>query len=72
LAFNRAFGAKVQRLYHERLKKKAPSQNVKIPDTTVGIVTKLKEAMSKWIKYSKAEAEEDRKIFLQKKKTAMT
>jgi hypothetical protein len=40
-------------------------------DTTSGIVTKLKEAMSKWRKYSKSEAEEDRKTFLQKKATTI-
>jgi hypothetical protein len=45
-------------------------QNVKIPDTTANIVTKLKKAMSKWRKYSKAEKEEDRKKLLQKKATA--
>jgi hypothetical protein len=71
LACNRAYGAKVQRWYHARLRKKSLLQNVKIPDTTAGIVTKLKEAMSKWIKYSKAEAEEDRNTLLQKKATAI-
>jgi glutamate racemase len=67
LAYNRAYGAKVQIWYHARPWKKALLQNVKIPDTTAGIVTRLKEAMSKWRKYRKAEAEEDRKTFLQKK-----
>jgi hypothetical protein len=71
LACNREYGAKVQRCYHTRLRKKALLQNVKIPDTTPGIVTKLKEAMYKWRKYRKAEAEEDRKTFLQKKATAV-
>jgi hypothetical protein len=37
------------------------------PDTNPGIVAKLKEAMSQWRKYSKAEAAEDRNTFLQKK-----
>jgi hypothetical protein len=66
-----AYGAKVQRWYHTRLRKKALLQNVKITDTTAGIVTKLNEAMSKWKKYSKVEAEEDRKTFLQKKATSI-
>jgi hypothetical protein len=69
LTCNRAYGAKVQRQYHARLRKKALLQNVEITDTTVGIVTKLKEAMSKWRKYRKAEAEEDRNTLLQKKAT---
>jgi hypothetical protein len=47
------------------------AQNVIIPDTTAGTVTKLKEAMAKWRQYSKAEAEKDRKTFLQKKVTAI-
>jgi hypothetical protein len=72
LACNRAYGAKVQKRHHARLRNKALLQTVKIPVTTVGIVRKPKEAMSKWRKYSKAEAEEDRKIFLQKKSTAIT
>jgi hypothetical protein len=72
LACNRAYGSKVQRRYHSRLRKKALLQNVEIPDTNAGIVTKLKEAISKWRKYSNAEAEEDRKSFLQKKATAIT
>jgi hypothetical protein len=46
-------------------------QNVEIPDTNAGIVTKLNEAMSKWRKYNKAEAEDDRNTFLQKKATAI-
>jgi hypothetical protein len=71
LACNRAYGPKVQRWYHARLRKKSLIQNVEIPDTTAGIVTKLKEAMSKWSKYSKAEAEEARKTFLQKKETSI-
>jgi hypothetical protein len=45
--------------------------NVEIPDTNAGIVTKLKEAMSKWRKHRKAEAEEDRKTLLQKKATSI-
>jgi hypothetical protein len=72
LACNRAYGAKVQRRYHARLRKKALLQNVKITDATADKVTKLKEAMSKWRKYSKAEAEEDRKTLLQKKVTAIS
>jgi hypothetical protein len=59
LACNRAYGAKVQRRYHARLRKKALLQTVAIPDTNAGIVTKLKEAMSQWRKYSKAEAAKD-------------
>jgi hypothetical protein len=47
LAYNRAYGAKVQRRYYARLRKDALLQNVEIPDTTAGIVTKLKEEMSK-------------------------
>jgi hypothetical protein len=70
LACNRAYGAKFQRRYHARLRKKALLQNVAIPDTNAGIVTKLKQAMSQWRKYSKTEAAEDRKTFLQKKATA--
>jgi hypothetical protein len=46
-------------------------QTVEIPDTNAGIVSKLKEAMSKRRNYSKAEAEEERKTFLQKKATAI-
>jgi hypothetical protein len=46
-------------------------QNVEISDTNAGIVTKLKEAMSKWRKYRKVEAEEDRKTFMQNKATAI-
>jgi hypothetical protein len=46
-------------------------QNVAIHDTNAGKVTKLKQAMSQWSKYSKAEAAEDRKTFLQKKATAI-
>jgi hypothetical protein len=75
LAYNRAYGTKVQRWYHARLRKKALLKNVEIPDTSAGIVSKLKEDMSKWRKYSKAEAEaeaeEDIKIFLQKKATTI-
>jgi hypothetical protein len=69
LACNRAYGAKVQQRYHTRLITKAILQNVAIPDTNAGIVTKFKEAMSQWRKYSKAEAAEDRNTFLQKKAT---
>jgi hypothetical protein len=69
LAGNRAYGAKVQRRYHARLRKEALLQTVEIPDTNACTVSKLKEAMSQWRKYSKAEAEEDRKTFLQKKET---
>jgi hypothetical protein len=47
-------------------------QNVAIPDTYAGIVKKLKQAMSQWRKYSKAEAAEDRKTFLQKKATSIS
>jgi hypothetical protein len=71
LVCNRAYGAKVQRRYHARLRKKALLQNVAIPDTNAGIVTKVKETMSQWRKYSNAEAAEDRKTFLQKKATAI-
>jgi hypothetical protein len=71
LACNRAYGAKVQRWYHGRLRKKELLQTVEIPDTNAGIVSKLKEAMSKWRKYSKAEAEEDGKTLLQKKSTSI-
>jgi hypothetical protein len=34
-------------------------------------VTKLKQDMSQWRKYSKAEADEDRKTLLRKKATAI-
>jgi L-lactate utilization protein LutC len=44
-------------------------QNVEIPDTNAGKVTKLKHAMYQWSKYSKAESAEDRKTFLKKKAT---
>jgi hypothetical protein len=71
LACNGAYGVKVQRRYHARLSKNALLQNVEIPDTNAGIVTKLKEAMSQWSKYSKFEAAEDRETFLQKKATAI-
>jgi hypothetical protein len=71
LACNQAYGAKVQRRYHTRLRTKALLQNVIITDTAAGIVTKHSEAMSKWRQYSKAEAEEDRKTFLQKNKMAI-
>jgi hypothetical protein len=64
LACNRAYGGKVQRRYHARLRKKSLLQNVAITDTNAGIVTNLKQAMSQWRKYSKAEAAEDRKTFL--------
>jgi hypothetical protein len=47
LACNREHGAKVQRRYHARLRKKALLQNAEIPDTNAGIVSKLKEVMSK-------------------------
>jgi hypothetical protein len=46
-------------------------QNVAIPDTNAGIVTKLKHAMSRWMKYIKAEAAEDRNTFLKKKATSI-
>jgi hypothetical protein len=69
LACNRADGAKIQRRYHARLRKKALLQTVKIPDTNAGISSKLKEDMSQWRKYSENEAAEDRKTFLQKKAT---
>jgi hypothetical protein len=71
LACNRSYRAKVQRWYHARLSKKALLQNVVVPDTNAGIVTKLKQAMSQWRKYRKSEAAEDRKTFLQKKETAI-
>jgi hypothetical protein len=71
LACNRAYGSKVQRRYHSMLRKKSLLQNVGIPDTTTRLVSKLKEDMSKRRRYSKAEAEEDRKTFLQKKATAI-
>jgi hypothetical protein len=51
------------------LRKKALLQTVAIPDDNAGIVTKLKQAMSQWRKYSKAEAAEDRKTFFHKKAT---
>jgi hypothetical protein len=72
LACNRAHGAKVQRWYDPKLRKKALLQTVEIPDTNAGIVSNLKEAMSQWRKYSKAEAAEDRKTFLHKKATKIT
>jgi hypothetical protein len=53
------------------LRTKALLHNVIIPDTTADIATKLKETMTKWRQYIKADAEEDRKIFLQKKETAI-
>jgi hypothetical protein len=71
LECNMACGAKVHQRYHARLNKKALLQNVAIPDTNAGIVTNLKEAMSQWRKYSKVEAAEDRKTFLQKKATSI-
>jgi hypothetical protein len=71
LACNRAYGAKIQRWYHARLMKKALLQTVEIHDTNGGIVSKLKQAISQWRKYSKAEAAEDRKTFLQKKATTI-
>jgi hypothetical protein len=72
LTCNRTYGAKVQRWYHASLRKKALLQNVEITDTNKGIVTKLKEAMSQWRKYSKYESAQDRKTFLQKKEIAIT
>jgi hypothetical protein len=48
LEYNRSCGTKVQIVYHARLRKKALLQNVEIPDTNAGIVSKLKEAMSKF------------------------
>jgi hypothetical protein len=71
LVCNRAYGAKVQRRYHARLRQKSLLQNVAIPDTNSGIVTKLKQAMSQWRKYSKAEAAKDRKTLFQNKATAI-
>jgi hypothetical protein len=71
LACNRAYGAKVQRRYHARLRKRALLQTVAIPDTNAGIVTTLKQDMSQWRKYSKAEAADDIKTLLQKKATAI-
>jgi hypothetical protein len=71
LACNRAYGAKVQQRYHARLRKKAILQTVAIPDTNAEIVTNLKQALSQWSKYSKVEAAEDRKTFLQKKATSI-
>jgi hypothetical protein len=71
LACSRAYGAKVQRRYHTRLRKKALLQTVAITDTNAGIVTKLKQAMSQWRKYIKSEAAEERKTLLQKKTTAI-
>jgi hypothetical protein len=71
LACNRAYGDKVQRWYHARLRKKALLQTVEIPDTNSGIVSKLKEAIYQWRKYSKAEAAENRKTFLNKKVTSI-
>jgi hypothetical protein len=50
-----AYGGNVQIRYHAMLLK-----NVAITDINAGIVTKLKEAMSKWRKYSKADEEVDR------------
>jgi hypothetical protein len=67
LACNRAYGVKVQRGYHARIRKKSLLQNIAVPDSSAGIVKKLKDAMEKWKKYSKSEAEEDRKTFFQKK-----
>jgi hypothetical protein len=64
LACNRAYGSKVQSC-------KTKEKGTAIPDTNAGILKKLKEAMSKWRKYSKAEAAEDRKTLLQKKSTAI-
>jgi hypothetical protein len=61
LACNRVYGAKVQRKYDAIIRKQERLQNVAISDTNAGIVTRLKEAMSQWSKYSKAEADEDRK-----------
>jgi hypothetical protein len=52
--------------------KKALLQTIAIPDTNTGIVTKLKQAMSQWRKYSKAEAAENRRTLLQKKATSIT
>jgi hypothetical protein len=36
-------------------------KNVEIPDNNAGTVTKIKQSMSQWRKYSNAEAAEDRK-----------
>jgi hypothetical protein len=55
-----------------KAKEKTLFQTVEIPDTNAGIFSKLKEDMSKWRKYSKAEAEEDRKTLLQKKATPIS
>jgi hypothetical protein len=71
LACSRAYGAKVQRWFHARIRKKALLQTVAITDTNAGIVTKIKKAMPQWRKYSKAEAAEDRNTFLQNKATAI-
>jgi molybdopterin converting factor small subunit len=65
------YGAKVQLRYHARLREKALLKTVEIPDNNAGIVTKLKQAMSQWRKYSKSKADEDRNTFLQKKATAI-
>jgi hypothetical protein len=59
LECNREYGAKVQRRYHARLRKKSLWQTIEIPDTNAGIVSKLKEAMSKCREYNKVETEED-------------
>jgi hypothetical protein len=67
LACTRAYGAKVQIRYHARIRTKALLQNVIIPDSTAGIVIKLKNAMKKWKQYSKSEEAEDTNTFLQKK-----
>jgi hypothetical protein len=63
LAYNRVYGTRVQRWYHARLRKTALLQNVEIPDTNAGIVSKLKEAISQWREYSKYKAAENRKTF---------
>jgi hypothetical protein len=47
LACNRPYRAEVQIQYNARLMTKSLLQNVIIPDTTAGIVTKLEEAMNK-------------------------
>jgi hypothetical protein len=54
-----------------KAKEKVLLQTTAIPDTNARIVTNLKQAMSQWRKYSKAEAADNRKTFLQKKATAI-
>jgi hypothetical protein len=59
----------ILKLYHAR-----PSSHARLCMLfliNAGIVSKLKEAMSKWRKYSKADTEEERKTFLQNKSTTI-